>query len=103
MRGRAHNVAGHGTCDGGIVIDLSPRRGISLDLTTVNGLFARAPATRSRPGLVLAYDTDMVHRERARGGRDHDRRLFAVTSSEGGRPASRSSNNFQRPVPVSIP
>ena len=32
VRGRGHNVAGHGTCDGGMVIDLSAMRGISLDL-----------------------------------------------------------------------
>jgi FAD/FMN-containing dehydrogenase len=31
VRGGAHNAAGHGTCDGGIVIDLSLMRGIHVD------------------------------------------------------------------------
>jgi FAD/FMN-containing dehydrogenase len=33
VRGGGHNVAGYGTCEGGIVIDLSSMRGISVDLT----------------------------------------------------------------------
>jgi FAD/FMN-containing dehydrogenase len=32
IRAGGHNVAGHGTCDEGIVIDLSPMRGMSIDL-----------------------------------------------------------------------
>jgi FAD/FMN-containing dehydrogenase len=31
VRSRAHNAAGYGTCDGGLVIDLSRMKGMKVD------------------------------------------------------------------------
>jgi FAD/FMN-containing dehydrogenase len=44
VRGGGHNVAGTALCDGGIVIDLSPMKGLWLD--------PRARVARAQPGLL---------------------------------------------------
>jgi len=44
VRGGAHNVAGFGTCDDGVVLDLSPMKGIRVD--------PRSSTTRAQGGVV---------------------------------------------------
>ena len=44
VRGGSHNVAGNATCDGGLVIDLSPMKGVRVD--------AQARAARAEGGLT---------------------------------------------------
>lgn len=44
VRGGAHNVAGNATCDGGLVIDLSPMKGVRVD--------ADARTVRAQAGLT---------------------------------------------------
>src|SRR5437588_8808915 len=44
VRGGAHNVAGNATCDGGLVIDLSPMKGVQVD--------ERAGTVRAQGGLT---------------------------------------------------
>jgi FAD/FMN-containing dehydrogenase len=58
VRGGAHNVAGHATCDGGIVIDMSPMNAIRVD-PTLRTAFVQAGATwavfdREAQGFGLA-------------------------------------------------
>ena len=44
VRGGGHNVAGNAVCDGGLMIDLSPMKGIRVDLA--------AATVRAEPGLL---------------------------------------------------
>ena len=44
VRGGGHDVGGHGTCDGGLVLDLGPMKGIQVD--------PRHQIARVEPGVV---------------------------------------------------
>ena len=77
VRGGAHNVAGQGTCDGGIVIDLSLLRGVEIDPVARTARVAgrRALGRRRRggagPRARHAGRDDLLDR---RGGADARRR-----------------------------
>ena len=58
LRGGAHSIAGHGTCDGGIVIDLSPMKGVRVD--------AENKTAHAQAGLTWAEldnETELTGRE----------------------------------------
>ena len=44
LRGGGHNIAGFGTCDDGVVLDLSPMKGVRVD--------PGAGTVRAEPGVV---------------------------------------------------
>jgi FAD/FMN-containing dehydrogenase len=62
IRGGGHNIAGHGLCDGGLVIDLSPMRAIHID---PDGRTAQV-----EPGCTL-------------GDVDHDAQIFGRATPVG--------------------
>src|SRR5207253_4638669 len=62
VRGGGHNVAGFGTCDDGIVLDLSPMRGIRID--------PRSSTARAEGGVVW-------------GELDHETQAFGLATTGG--------------------
>ncbi len=62
VRGGGHNIAGLGTCDGGLVIDCSPMKGVHVD--------PAGRTARARPGVVW-------------GDYDHETQAFALASPGG--------------------
>lgn len=62
VRGGGHNVAGFGTTDGGLVIDLSPMKGIRVD--------ARSKRARAQGGVVW-------------GELDHETQAFGLATTGG--------------------
>jgi FAD/FMN-containing dehydrogenase len=62
VRGGAHSIPGFSTCDGGIVIDLSPMKGIRVD--------PQARTARAEPGLTWA-------------GFDHETQAFGLAVTGG--------------------
>src|SRR6266508_3176504 len=62
VRGGGHNVAGFSTCDGGIVIDLSPMKGVRVDVA--------ARTVRAEGGLTW-------------GEFDHETQAFGLATTGG--------------------
>jgi FAD/FMN-containing dehydrogenase len=62
VRGGGHNVAGTAVCDGGVVIDLSPMKGMYVD--------PRARTARAQPGLLW-------------GEFDHETQRFGLATTGG--------------------
>jgi FAD/FMN-containing dehydrogenase len=77
VRGGGHSVAGHGTCDGGLVVDLSPMKGIAVD--------PAGRSVRAEPGLRWGeFDrTTQAHGLAVTGGLISDTGIAGLTLGGG--------------------
>ena len=64
IRGGGHNVAGHAVCDGGVMIDLSPMRGVRVDparrIAVVDGGATWADVDRETQAFGLATPGGLI-------------------------------------------
>jgi hypothetical protein len=78
VRGGAHNVAGLGTCDGGIVIDLSRMRGIRLDLVRRTVRVEAGATWGDLDHETQAYEPKVASEARAGSARDGGQDRYLV-------------------------
>jgi FAD/FMN-containing dehydrogenase len=78
VRGGAHNVAGLGTCDGGIVIDLSRMRGIRLDLVRRTVRVEAGATWGDLDHETQAYEPKVASEGRAGSARDGGQDRYLV-------------------------
>ena len=90
VRGGGHNVAGRATIDQGLMIDLSPMKGIHVDVPRAHGARSgRRPVERAQPRNAAAWTRDDRRRRRQHRDRRPDARRRTWLADAEVRPCAR--------------
>ena len=104
VRGGGHNVAGRATIDEGLMIDLSPMKGIHVDVRGAHGARAgRRPVEGAQPRDTAAWARDdrrrrREHRDRRPDARRRPRLADAEVRPRARQPAGRRHGDGRRHV-----